>query len=158
MRIPARPVRLVLTAAIALGVALPACHQQGASQPNSATALARTQARLEGNWTLERFDLERPLEPTLDALLKVQLRAMVVEIRGAQLVARGVGLVVVRRLELFESGGDTFRGRVRDDQGVTYDVLGEFEGDRLVFSSLNDPWRGQGELRRLPETGSAERR
>ncbi|MBN1608333.1 MAG: hypothetical protein JW940_17010 [Polyangiaceae bacterium] len=99
---------------------------------------------------LERFEPERPLEPMLDALLRAQLGVMEVQIRGDQLVVRGVGLLVLRRLELIESGGDTFRARVRDDQGVSYDVLGELGRDRLVFSSLNDPWRGHGELRRLP--------
>jgi hypothetical protein len=150
MGIRVRLVHWVLSAAVALGLGLPACHQQRTSEPNSSTAMAQIQARLEGNWTLERFELERPLEPTLDALLKSQLGVMTVEIRGDRLVARGVGLLIVRRLELIESGGDTFRARVRDDQGVSYDVLGELSRERLVFSSLNDPWRGQGELRRLP--------
>lgn len=146
----ARLVHVVLTAAVSLGPGLPACHQQRASQSSAPSALAQTQARLQGDWLLQRFQTERPLEPMFDVLLRAQVGVMVVQIRGDQLVARGVGLLVVRRLELIESGGDTFRGRVRDDQGVTYDMLGELGPDRLVFSSLNDPWRGQGELRRLP--------
>jgi hypothetical protein len=150
MGIYVRLARSVLAAAVVLGPGLPACQQQRASQPNAATVLAQIQARLQGNWMLERFDLERPLEPTLDALLKAQLGVMTVQIRGDQLVMRGVGLLIVRRLELIESGGDTFRARVRDEQGLSYDVLGELGRDRLTFSSLNDPWRGQGELRRLP--------
>jgi hypothetical protein len=150
MGIHARLVDLLLAAAVALGLGLPACRQPQAAEPSSRTSLARTQARLEGNWLLVRYEPERPLEPALDALLKVELGVMVLEIRGEQLLARGVGLLVARRLELVESSGDTFRARVRDDQGVSYDVLGEVGADRLVFSSLNDPWRGQGELRRLP--------
>lgn len=148
MRRPARLVRFLLTAGLTSGLVLVACHQYRTIQPNSPAALAETRARLEGNWTLSGFEPERPLEPTLDALLKAQLGVMTVEIRGDQLAARSGGLLVVRRLDVVESNGDDFRAQLRDDQGLAYGVSGEIGRDWVRFTSLNDPWRGRGELRR----------
>jgi hypothetical protein len=148
MRTRVPPVRPLLAAGFVLSLGVSACLQNRPTQPDAAAAIAESKARLEGNWTLRQFVPERPLEPALDALLRAQFGVLGVEIRGEQLVARSGGLYAVRRLDIVESNGQRFRAQLRDDQGMTYELVGEFGIDRLEFTSLNDPWRGRGELAR----------
>ena len=46
------------------------------------------------------------------------------------------------------AAADGFSATITDPTNVVYQVNGAFQGQTLGFTSLTDPWRGQGKLQR----------
>lgn len=134
---------LVLTLAV-----VPACG--GSYQTGDEQAMARAEAgrRLMGDWVLVSFQPDNTLEPMLASLLTAQFGNMIVHFDGQSMVANGAGVRVQRRYRVTQADGDQLALVNYDDNGIAYDAVGMFHGNELWFSSLTDPWRGRGILRR----------
>ena len=132
---------------VALGI-LPACG--GSYQTGDEQEMARVQAgrRLMGDWVLVSFQPDNTLEPMLAGLLTAQFGNMIVHFDGQVMVANGTGVRVQRRYRVTQADADQLALVNYDDNGIAYDAAGMFRGNELWFSSLTDPWRGRGVLRR----------
>jgi hypothetical protein len=122
-----------------------ACGGRDAAAPESRAVASQ---RLEGEWLLTSFRPETSFEPMLEGLLRAQLGAMVVRVENSTVHAMGIGVTVMRKYEITEAEGDAFKGALYDERGVPYALTGQFQGNALAFTSLDEPWRGQGEMQR----------
>ncbi len=116
-------------------------------KPQDAAAANRAAAnrRLQGAWVLTRFQPEVALEPMLQGLLAVQVGHMRITFDGKQLDALGPGVSATRQYVVNDADFDRARITVYD-QGVPYQVDGEFRGTQILFHALTSPWRGTGVL------------
>lgn len=125
----------------------------GGSQrtPQNAAAASRAAAnrRLQGAWVLASFKPEVSLEPMLQGLLAVQVGHMRVTFDGKQIVALGPGVSATRQYVVTDAAFDRAQITVYDE-GVPYQVEGEFRGNQILFHALTSPWRGTGVLVRAP--------
>lgn len=114
-------------------------------------AIASIDARIQGDWKLERFVPVQPLGPALDALLAYQTASLVIHITPKHLAAESPSIHVARTYEIREAMGDRFTVVLYDDQGVPYVSRCDFTPDGAVeVLSESDPWRGTATLRRAP--------
>ncbi len=102
---------------------------------------------LLGAWVLMDYQPEMPLEPMFASLLSAQFGTMVVEFDGQTLNATGTGVNVQRPYRVTQASFNRVTAVVYD-QGVAYDVVGEFRGNEFWFVAQSTPWRGHGVLRR----------
>jgi len=128
-----------------LALALVACGGRDAAAPE---ARAVASQRLEGEWLLTSFRPQTAFEPVLEGLLRAQLGALLVHVEDGMLNATGIGVTATRKYEVTAAAGEEFKATLYDERGVPYGLSGQFRGDRLAFTSLDEPWRGQGELMR----------
>lgn len=144
-------VRVGVFVALLLAPALVGCGGS-APGPRDATAASRTAAnqRLQGAWVLEGFRPEVPLEPMLQGLLAAQLGHLRVTFDGKQVVALGPGVSATRRYVVTDAVFDRVKVTVYDE-GIPYQVEGEFKGNQIQFHALTSPWRGTGVLVRSQE-------
>lgn len=105
-------------------------------------------ARLEGSWTLVEFQPTQALEPMLQSLLNAQLNQLVVTFHAGKMTAQGVGVDAERAFNVTSAANDSFTATLTDPTNVVYQVNGVFEGPDVDFTSVTDPWRGRGKLRR----------
>jgi hypothetical protein len=137
--------------ALSLGLALlgPGCGSSAAPPPDTAKqAASDASARLEGSWTLVDFQPAQPLEPMLQALLSAQMNQLVVTFHAGKMSIQGAGLSAERTFTVTSAAADGFSADITDPTNVVYQVNGAFQGQMLGFTSLTDPWRGQGRLQR----------
>lgn len=115
--------------------------------PADASAANRAAAnrRLQGAWVLTSFQSEVPLEPMLQGLLAVQIGHLQVKFDGKQLTALGPGVEARRQYVVTDAVFNRLKVTVYDD-GLPYQVEGEFQGNQLSFHALTSPWRGSGLL------------
>jgi len=94
------------------------------------------------------FQPAQPLEPMLAALLAAQLHQLTVTFHAGKMSVEGAGLSAERTFTVTSAAADGFSANVVDPTNVVYQVNGAFQGNALAFTSLTDPWRGQGKLER----------
>jgi hypothetical protein len=125
------------------------CASSSAPPPDtSKQAVTDATARIEGSWNLVTFQPAQPLEPMLQALLTAQLNHLVVTFHAGTLSVQGVGVDAQRAFTVTSAAADGFSATITDPTNVVYQVNGGFQGTEVGFTSLTDPWRGQGVLRR----------
>ena len=111
-------------------------------------AVTSVTARIEGSWTLVEFEPAQALEPMLQNLLNAQLNQLVVTFHAGSMSVQGVGLDATRAFSVTSAANDTFSATLTDPTNVVYQVNGVFDGPDVDFTSVTDPWRGHGKLRR----------
>jgi hypothetical protein len=126
-----------------LACSLLACGAHDAKAPEPRSVMSQ---RLEGHWLLTSFRPRTTFEPMLDALLRAQLGAMRIQVDDGMLHATGIGVGAARRYEVTAAAGEDFKATLYDERGVPYALSGQFRDDRLAFTSLDEPWQGEGEL------------
>jgi hypothetical protein len=129
----------------ALALATGACGGRDARSPESRAVVAQ---RLEGSWVLTGFRANPPFEPMLERLLQAQFGMMTVVVEGRTMHARGIGVAATRTYEITEAQSQTFKAVLYDERGVPYHVAGQLQGNLLAFTSLDEPWQGNGQLQR----------
>jgi hypothetical protein len=143
--------RFLARLALGLGLSLTACGSSSSPPPDTAKqAVTGAAARLEGNWTLVEFQPAQPLEPMFAQLLAAQLNRLVVTFHPGTMHVEGLGVSADRGFTLTSAAADGFSATITDPTNVVYQVNGAFQGQEVGFTSLTDPWRGQGKLRRAP--------
>jgi len=126
-----------------------ACGSSSSPPPDTAKqAASDATARLEGSWTLVDFQPAQPLEPMLATLLAAQMNQLVVSFHAGSMTIQGVGVTAERVFTVTSAAADGFSATITDPTNVAYRVNGAFQGQSLGFTSLTDPWRGQGKLQR----------
>lgn len=134
---------------LGLGLLVTACGASSSPPPDTARqAVADTSARLEGDWTLVEFQPAQPLEPMFQLFLTQQLHQLVVSFHAGTMHVQGPGVSTDRAINVTSAAADGFSATITDPTNVTYQVNGAFQGQQLGFTSLTDPWRGQGKLER----------
>jgi hypothetical protein len=125
---------------------LPGCGGSGRT-PEDASAASRAAAnrRLQGTWVLASFQSEVPLEPMLQGLLAVQVGHLRVTFDGDRINALGPGVSATRKYVVTDAAFQRAKLTVYDE-GVPYQVDGEFRGNQIAFHALTSPWRGTGTL------------
>lgn len=121
--------------------------RQGESQDANEAARQEAARHLMGQWLLVNYQPEMALEPMFASLLSAQYGTMVIEFDGKTLNATGPGVSVQRPYRVTQATFNRVTAIVYD-QGVAYDVVGEFRGNEFWFVALSTPWRGRGILRR----------
>jgi len=111
-------------------------------------AVTSVTARMEGSWTLVEFQPAQALEPMLQNLLNAQLNQLVVTFHAGSMSVQGVGLDAQRAFSVTSAANDSFSATLTDPTNVVYQVNGVFDGPDVDFTSVTDPWRGHGKLRR----------
>ena len=111
---------------------------------------AETVKNLGGNWRLQSFTPQKPLEQPFQGLLDAQLKALTVSFQGDQYFAAGPGVNLQGRYQVTSAIGDQFSATLYDPDGVAYPVACRFRGAELDFQSQNERWRGSGVLVRAP--------
>ncbi len=135
---------------VALGLVLAACGSKSTPPPDTAKQAAiDATARLAGDWRLVDFQPAQPLEPMFAQLLAAQLQKLVVTFRAGTMHVEGVGISADRIFTVRSAAADGFSATITDPTNVVYQVNAAFQGPRLGFTSLTDPWRGQGTLERV---------
>lgn len=146
MRISAIHARILLVSGALLAVA-PACGGRGTGARDP---VVQGSDRLQGNWKVQSFAPESPLDPPLQSLLNGQLGALTIQFSGETFSARGPSLEMVGRFKVWSFANNQLSGTIYDQTGVAYRVAGQFEGASFHFRSFDTPWRGQGTLQRQP--------
>ncbi len=135
--------------ALLLGLSGTACASNSGPPPDTAKqAAADATTRLEGNWTLVAFQPAQPLEPMFAQLLAAQMNRLVVTFHAGTMHVEGLGVSADRAFNVTSAAADGFSASIVDPTNVVYQVDGAFLGQEVGFTSLTDPWRGQGKLRR----------
>jgi hypothetical protein len=135
----------LFASSVVLACSLLACAGRDAKAPEPRAVMSQ---RLEGHWLLASFRPRTAFEPMLEGLLRAQLGAMLIQVDDGMLHATGIGVSAARRYEVTAAAGDDFKATLYDERGVPYALSGQFRADRLAFSSLDEPWQGEGELLR----------
>ncbi len=122
----------------------------GSSKPSDTAQKAVTDAgaRMEGSWTLAAFEPAQPLEPMLQNLLNAQLNQLTVTFHAGTMSVQGVGVDAQRAFKITSAANDSFSATLTDPTNVVYVVNAVFDGPDVDFTSVTDPWRGHGKLRR----------
>ncbi|HEV8549975.1 MAG TPA: hypothetical protein VGQ57_13120 [Polyangiaceae bacterium] len=136
----------VLLAAVALGCGSSSAAGSGADTAKQAATDAAT--RLEGSWTLVEFQTDQALEPMLATLLASQMNQLTATFHAGTLQIEGVGVNATRSYRVTQAAADGFSLTITDPMNVEYRSTGAFQANDLFFTSLTDPWRGHGRLRR----------
>jgi hypothetical protein len=143
--------RLFRHVTLGLGLCITACGSSSSPPPDTAKqAVTDAGARIEGNWTLLNFQPSQPLEPMFQQFLAAQLHQLVVSFHAGTMHVEGPGVSTDRAFNITSAAADGFSAVITDPTNVVYQVKGLFEGQQLAFTSLTDPWRGQGKLQRAP--------
>jgi hypothetical protein len=139
-------------ALLGLSLLLAACGSSSSGPaPDSAQAAAADAAgRLEGEWVLLEFQPDAPLEPMLATFLQAQMNQLRVRFHAGSMRIDGIGVNVERSYRVTQAAADGFALTIVDPTNVEYRVTGAFQGNLLAFTSLSDPWRGRGRLKRAP--------
>jgi hypothetical protein len=145
MRSGLLPGALVLAA---LGTACSSSSSSVAPSDTAQVAVADASARLEGGWVLTEFQPAAPLEPMLASWLASQMNQLRVTFHAGAMHIEGVGVSVDRNYRVTQAAADGFSLTVVDPTNVEYRATGAFQGNVMAFTSLSDPWRGQGRLQR----------
>lgn len=136
---------LLLVAAVVSSACRPA------EQPGpDVSELARrgVEAAITGTWKLERYEPEQSLSGAL--LLAIAPGTVMVRFEGGRIRGASPGLTFDRAYRLDPPLADSFRGWLRDEQGLEYEIWGRFDGsERLLFESRTEPWRGRGSFVRV---------
>ncbi len=111
-------------------------------------AVTNVTARMEGSWTLVEFQPAQELEPMLQNLLNAQLNQLTVTFHAGTMAVHGVGVDAQRAFNVTSAANDNFSATLTDPTNVVYQVNGVFDGPDVDFTSVTDPWRGHGKLRR----------
>jgi len=130
-----------------------ACSSSSTSAPPPDTAqvaVADAAARLEGGWVLTEFQPDAPLEPMLATWLASQMNQLKVTFHAGSMRLEGVGVSVERSYRVTQAAADGFSLTIVDPTNVEYRATGAFQANIVAFTSLSDPWRGHGRLRRSP--------
>ena len=130
-----------------------ACSSSSTSGPPPDTAqvaVADAAARLEGGWVLTEFQPDAPLEPMLATWLASQMNQLKVTFHAGSMRLEGVGVSVERSYRVTQAAADGFSLTIVDPTNVEYRATGAFQANVVAFTSLSDPWRGHGRLRRSP--------
>ncbi|HTQ04158.1 MAG TPA: hypothetical protein VMI54_09880 [Polyangiaceae bacterium] len=138
-------------ARIALGLGLMTLACASSPKPSAdATqkAMSSAAARMEGGWTLVEFQPAQPLEPMLQNLLNAQLNQLTVTFHAGTMSVQGVGVDAERAFNVTTAANDEFSATLTDPTNVVYQVNAIFDGPDVDFTSVTDPWRGRGKLRR----------
>lgn len=122
---------------------------QGKPRDASAASRAVAKSRLQGKWVLTSFQPEVPLEPMLQGLLAVQIGHLQVTFDDNQIAAVGPGVSATRQYAVTDAAFNRVKVIVYDE-GLPYQVEGEFRGNQLLFHASTSPWRGTGQLDRAP--------
>jgi hypothetical protein len=134
---------------LGMGLAVAGCGSSATPPADSAhQAAVDATARLAGDWRLVDFQPAQPLEPMFAQLLTAQLKQLVVTFRAGTMHVEGVGVSADRIFTVTSAAADGFSATITDPTNVVYQVNGAFQGQQLSFTSLTDPWRGQGRLER----------
>jgi hypothetical protein len=139
-------------ALLGLSLSLAACasSSSGPAPDAAQAAAADAAARLEGEWLLLEFQPAAPLEPMLMTFLQAQMNQLRVRFHAGNMHVDGVGVNVERTYQVTQAAADGFSLTIVDPTNVEYRVSGAFQGTALAFTSLSDPWRGRGRLKRAP--------
>jgi hypothetical protein len=62
----------------------------------------------------------------------------------------GPGVSIERSYRVTQAAADGFSLTVVDPTNVEYRATGAFQANIVAFTSLSDPWRGHGRLKRSP--------
>lgn len=122
--------------------------RQGQAQDANEAARQQADRQLMGQWLLVDYQPEVPLEPMLASLLTTQYGTMVIDFDGRNLNANGPGVSGVQRPYRVTQATFNRVTAIVYDQGLAYDVVGEFRGNEFWFIAQSSPWRGRGVLRR----------
>jgi hypothetical protein len=142
--------RSLVLAAAAVACLVSCSHEQGPVRDARAEAAATAAQRLQGRWLLTSFQPETPLEPVLQLLLNEQINRLVLEFKGASLVATGPGVTINRTYQIGDAYVDHFKATVFDSYGVGVDVVCDFSGNTLLANGISAPWRGRASFNRIP--------
>lgn len=126
------------------------CASSGKPADTAQKAVSDATARIAGSWTLVEFQPAQPLEPMLQNLLNAQLNQLVVTFETDSMSVHGVGVDAQRGFAVTSAANDSFSATITDPTNVVYRVNGIFDGPNVDFTSVTDPWRGRGKLRRAP--------
>jgi hypothetical protein len=144
-----------LRAAFALGVgaASSGCGGAGGGAPMTADQMAAPiQARLTaGPWRLVDYRPDVPLDPMTQALLAMQVHAMVVVFDGRTLRAQSPTLNIARPYTVQNVAGPLFDIVSPDVQGgglLQSRCTIADDGRHVTFHAQTDPWNGTGYLER----------
>ena len=139
-------------ALLGLSLALAGCasSSSGPAPDTAQAAAADAAARLEGEWVLLEFQPDAPLEPMLMTFLQAQMNHLRVKFHAGSMHIDGVGVTTDRSYRVTQAAADGFSLVIVDPTNVEYRVTGTFQGTALAFTSLSDPWRGRGRLKRAP--------
>ena len=141
--------RFLERVALGFGLVVAGCGSSSTPPPDTAKQAAiDATARLAGDWRLVEFQPAQPLEPMFAQLLAAQLQKLVVTFRGGTMHVEGIGVSADRIFTVTSAAADGFSATITDPTNVVYQVNGAFQGPELGFTSLTDPWRGQGKLER----------
>jgi hypothetical protein len=135
--------------ALCLWFATLGCASHGKPAADEAQkAVTNVTARMEGSWTLVEFQPAQALEPMLQSLLNAQLNQLTVTFHAGTMSVHGVGVDAERAFAVTSAANDEFSATLTDPTNVVYRVNGVFDGPDVNFTSVTDPWRGHGKLRR----------
>jgi hypothetical protein len=121
----------------------------GAQGPNAAAAArAQVDQRIAGVWRLQSYVPDAQLSPAM--LLGMQSERIVVRIENGRVRSASSTLTFDRAYRIAaDPNRDKFKLFIRDDAGVEYESVCEFdEGGRVLFYTITPPWRGRGVLER----------
>jgi hypothetical protein len=136
---------------VLFGLAGCGASSPSAPPPDQAQLAVQSAAqRLEGTWVLVEFQPEKPLEPMLASFLAAQMKELTVSFHGGKMRVAGPGVDAERTYRVTQAAADGFALTVTDPTNVEYRSTGAFLGTDVNFTSLSDPWRGHGRLRRSP--------
>ena len=111
-----------------------------------------TDARLQGNWRLEDYRPDVPLEPMFQLLLAQQMQSMVIHFEAGRLHGESPTLHVDRTYQIAYAAGPYFKVVSPDASGglITSTATMAEDGSRIAFHTETEPWKGSGTLVRLP--------
>jgi hypothetical protein len=137
----------MVVAVLLAALACSACSGAQAGMDSEAAARAAVDQRIAGVWRLTSYVPAQSLSPAM--LFGLQSDKIVVRFERGLLRSETTSLTFQRQYRISAAQGDTFRIIVKDDQGVEYESICQFdEGGRVHFQTITAPWTGRGVLER----------
>lgn len=138
-----------LVLVIALLGLVPMAAGSCASNPPRVNDVQQANQRLQGTWLLQSYRPSVALESPLLDLINTQLGQLRVTINGSQLTAQGPGLQVARTYQIQEAEDESATIIVSEPTGVSVRVWIEIRDSMMTFRPLDEPWNGEGTMKRL---------
>jgi hypothetical protein len=136
----------VVLAALLAALACSACSGSQAGLDSAEAARAAVDQRIAGVWRLTSYVPAQSLSP---AMLFGLSDKIVVRFERGLIRSETTSLTFERQYRVTAAQGDTFRIIIKDDQGVEYESICQFdEGGRIHFQTITAPWTGRGVLER----------
>jgi hypothetical protein len=147
-RHPLAPVLLLAMIASCGGSSSPPASAPGAN----ALAMTAIDDRLQGAWRLAAYRPELAPDPMFQALLTTQIGALIVRFERGRLLADSPTFHAARAYRIVEAAGPLFTLESPDvgNAVLTTKATISEDGQHIAFQANTDPWRGSGDLVRVP--------